>query len=383
MANPSAPPAEPEEPGATALPRTVRELEQARHAGAHLGWQLSVWHAGAPLVDAAGGVAEPGQPMTTSHRLPWLSMTKPVTATAVARAWEAGALELDDPVALHIPEFAVGGKERITLRHLLTHTAGIRGADRFRGPWDTMVASVLAVRPEPGWVPGQRAGYHSSGSFAVLGELVRRWTGVPFADHVQSEIFEPLSMGHCSLSLRTDDVAAGAELAPLFDTSSGAPRRRVDLDTPEARSWCLPGSSGRGPMSELVRLYAMFLQRGALDGVRILSSQTVDALSARQRAGMLDRTFGIVCDWGLGVFVDSGSLGRYSSPRAFGHGGAQSSVSFADPEHGLAVALALNGMPGFQAHYRLLERTCSAIYVDLGLAQEGDPGRPRPLPRTT
>lgn len=384
MANPSAPPVGPLDPGSTPLERTVRELEEGRRRGAHLGWQLSVWLDGAPLADLAGGEAEPGSPMTTSHRLPWLSMTKPVTATALARAWEAGALELDDPVAAHIPEFAVGGKERITLRHLLTHTGGIRGADRYRGPWDAMLASICAVRPEPGWVPGQRAGYHSSGSFAVLGEVVRRWAGVPFADHVRREIFEPLRMAHCSLSLSAGEaLTAAGSLAPLFDTSSGTPRRRDDAETPEARAWCLPGASGRGPMSELVRLYAMFLGRGTLDGVRILSSQTVDALSARQRVGMLDRTFGIVCDWGLGVFVDSGSLGRYCSPRAFGHGGAQSSVSFADPEHGLAVALVLNGMPGFAAHYRLLERTCSAIYLDLGLARDGDPGRPRPLPRTT
>jgi CubicO group peptidase (beta-lactamase class C family) len=373
-----------EQLGSPTLERALGELERARKAGLHLGWQLSVWHAPTGQVDLAGGEAEPGVPMTVDHRLPWLSMTKPVTATAVALEWEAGRLDLDQRVVEHVPEFAEGGKERITLRHLLTHTAGIRTADRYRGPWEVMLPAILAVRPEPGWVPGQRAGYHSSGSFAVLGEIVRRNAGRPFDDVVRRAIFEPLGMTACSLSLSPEAaMEADGLLAPLFDTSSGEPRRRVDLESPEARSWCLPGSSGRGPMRELVSLWRMFLGRGSLNGRRLLSPQTVEALSARHRVGMLDRTFGIVCDWGLGVFVDSGSLGRYCSPRAFGHGGAQSSVSFADPEHALAVALVVNGMPGFPAHYRMLEATCSAIYVDLGLANEGDPGRPRPLPRMT
>ena len=79
----------------------------------------------------------------------WLSSTKPTTAVALAQLWEQGLLDLDDPVARHIPEFAAQGKEGITLRHLLTHTAGLRMLDvGWPGdPWDEIIARICAMRP--------------------------------------------------------------------------------------------------------------------------------------------------------------------------------------------------------------------------------------------
>ena len=77
---------------------------------------------------------------------------------------------------------------------------------------------------------------------------------------------------------------------------------------------------------------------------------TVAAISARHRTEMLDETYGVVMDWGLGLVVDWYATGRYSSRRAFGHGGHQSSVAFCDPEHDLVVAVVCNGMPGRERH---------------------------------
>jgi CubicO group peptidase (beta-lactamase class C family) len=78
--------------------------------------------------------------------------------------------------------------------------------------------------------------------------------------------------------------------------------------------------------------------------------------------------------------VDHYGVGRHSSPRAFGHGGAYSSVAFCDPGYDLVAAYVCNGMPGDDRHHRRLDAVSSAIYVDLGIASADDPGRPKPYP---
>jgi CubicO group peptidase (beta-lactamase class C family) len=132
-------------------------------------------------------------------------------------------------------------------------------------------------------------------------------------------------------------------------------------------------------MRELGRFYEMLRRHGELDGVRLLSPQTVAAITARHRTGMHDETFGVVIDWGLGFIIDSAIYGRHSSPRTFGHGGARSSVGFHDPEADLVVTLVFNGMAERGRHYRRLAATCEAIYDDLGLADPGG-GLDRPVP---
>ena len=100
-------------------------------------------------------------------------------------------------------------------------------------------------------------------------------------------------------------------------------------------------------------------------------------MTGRHRVGLFDHTFRQVVDWGLGFMVDNNIHGienipypfsRYSSPRTFGHGGSQSSVGFADPEHGLAVGLIFNGSPGEIKHHFRIRETLAALYQDLGLA---------------
>jgi CubicO group peptidase (beta-lactamase class C family) len=100
-------------------------------------------------------------------------------------------------------------------------------------------------------------------------------------------------------------------------------------------------------------------------------------MKQRHREGVFDRTFQHTIDFGLGLIIDSNrygresvpyGFGRYCSEESFGHGGAQSSIGFADPEHRLAVSAAANGLPGEVKHNRRFRDLNSAIYQDLGLA---------------
>jgi CubicO group peptidase (beta-lactamase class C family) len=133
-------------------------------------------------------------------------------------------------------------------------------------------------------------------------------------------------------------------------------------------------------MRQLAWLYEALLAGGTLIGRRgsrrILGPQTVEAITARHRAGLFDHTFQHVLDWGLGVIVDSNQYGadtvpygygRLCSRRTFGHSGYRSTAAFADPVHRLAVALAFNGTPEADAHERRIRAVLEAVYRDLGL----------------
>ena len=152
------------------------------------------------------------------------------------------------------------------------------------------------------------------------------------------------------------------------------------FDGPAFLERCIPGGGGRGPLRQLGRLYEALLHRGELDGRRVLLPQTVEAMTARHRVGLYDETFHALCDWGLGFAIDAYAMGRHASPRAFGHGGALSAISFADPEHGLVAVVQTNGMCGNDDHYLRLDAVTTALYEDLGLAAAGAPGRDKPFP---
>jgi CubicO group peptidase (beta-lactamase class C family) len=101
------------------LPRTMQILQDGIDAGLHLGAQLYVWHADQVLADTALGESRPGVPMTADTINMWMSSGKPVSAIAALQLWERRLLDLDDPVAKHLPDFGARGKESITIRHLL------------------------------------------------------------------------------------------------------------------------------------------------------------------------------------------------------------------------------------------------------------------------
>jgi CubicO group peptidase (beta-lactamase class C family) len=325
--------------------------------------------------------------MTPDSMVVWFSMTKPTVAVAVAQQWERGHLELDDRVVDHLPEFAAHGKDTITLRHLLTHTAGIRDADWVSSCapgtayWDETIAGMCAIAPEAGWVPGERAGYHLTSGMTLLAEIVHRRDGRRFEQYARDEVYEPLGMNDCWVGMPAARAAEYADrLGTMHSTASGSAVPLDDFDRAEQLERCAPGGGGRGPMRQLARLYEALLGRGELDGRRVLTPQTVEAITARHRVGLYDETYHVPCDWGLGFAIDAYNMGRHASPRAFGHGGALSAVSFADPEHGLVAVAQTNGMCSNDDHYLRLDAITSALYEDLGLAPTGAPGRAKPFP---
>jgi CubicO group peptidase (beta-lactamase class C family) len=303
---------------------------------------------------------------------------------AVAQLWERGALNLDDPVTRFVPEFGAGGKEEVTIRHLLTHTGGVRTGDKcdHGKAWPEIIECICHAPLEANWAPGKRAGYQPSASWYVLGEIIRRVDGRPCELYVREEVFAACGMDDSWIALPVSDYRRyGDRVALVYHTERGSPSPHRRWNVESEAAVCRPGRNGRGPISDLGRFYGVLLRLRqsegfAAHGKPLVQPETVRALTTRQRVGMFDDTFQHVLDWGLGFSIDSNrygkettpyGYGRYCSEEAFGHSGAQSSCAFADPAHGLVVAWVCNGMPGESRHQRRARELNSAIYQDLGL----------------
>jgi CubicO group peptidase (beta-lactamase class C family) len=356
----------------------ISALENGISSKLHIGAQASVQMDGSTIADIAIGESRPNVPMTADTLMIWLSSTKPITAICIAQLWERGLLGLDDPVIKFIPEFSGGGKDAITIRHMLVHTAGIRAAaNNFtRDSWEVTIDKICKSSVEPGWVPGKKAGYHVASTWFLLGELVRRIDGRSFDRYVREEIFLPLKMMDSWVGMPVENYMAYGDRIGIMQNTDPAFKPPHAWDTPEMAALCKPGGNGRGPMRELVRFYQMLLNGGSLDGVRIVSPQTVEAMTARHRVGMYDHSFKHIMDWGLGFIVNNNQYGidtiRYgygphASWRTYGHSGHRSSIAFADPKYGLAVALVFNGTPADAVHDMRMRSVLTAIYEDLGL----------------
>lgn len=362
------------------IPRTTDLIARQVELRLHIGAQVFVSRGSQIVADFAIGESRPGVAMTPETLMLWMSATKPTASVAIGQLWEHGLLELDDPVARHVPEFAQNGKERITIRHILTHTAGIRWIETGwpHASFEQVVARVCAMGPERDWVPGRKAGYSAYVSWYILGEIVQRLTGRDYAQYIRDQIFLPLGMTDCWIAMPPEVYHGYGDRLGIMQKTEAGQVVDLGLDTEAACTNPRPSGSGHGPMRQLARFYQMLLARGSVDGNRILLPQTVEALTARHRAGMYDHTFKHVLDFGLGFVLNSNQYGietvpygygPHASPRTFGHSGMQSSCAFADPENDVAFAIVFNGTPGEAAHDQRIREVLTMMYEELGITQ--------------
>lgn len=361
------------------LPRLCAVIDEGIVVGLHTGAQVYANLAGEVVADFGRGEARAGVSMTADTIMLWMSAGKPVTSAAIMQLVDRGLVALDDPIERVIPQFAANGKETYTLRHLLTHTVGLRWTDVTSADlsWDEIVAKLCAAKPERNWAPGERAGYHPSTTWFILAEVVQRLTGQQFPDYVRQEIFLPLGMNDSWSGIPINEYLAYGDRIGIIMHTDKQPPVPQRYESPEAASRCAPSGNTRGPMHDLGRFYQMLLGGGQLNGRRVLSEDAVRQMTQRQRVGMFDETFRHTMDWGLGLIIDSNQYGidtvpygygRYSSADSFGHGGSQSSIAFADPQRQLAAAVVFNGMPGEGKHNLRMRAALAALHEDLGIA---------------
>ncbi|WP_375478769.1 serine hydrolase domain-containing protein [uncultured Jatrophihabitans sp.] len=342
----------------------VRELFDAILAhdddDGELGGAVAAQVAGRTVVDLWGGVADgrSGRAWQRDTACVAFSATKAVTAAAALLLAERGAVSLANAVATWWPEFAAAGKDGVTGVHLLTHQAGLpffeRPIDAAQAADFDALAAELA-RQAPQWPPGSAHGYHATTFGWLVGELIRRASGVSVREFVHAELGADLHIGVAADALDGSDgparIAAGRpsvvdELpAPKADAGRLVAATR-DPSSPFSRSTGNPAASfnspalltAQWPAANLVvtaRALADFYAR--LTAGRILAPATIrDAVRERVRGP--DRTLVLESAFGLGFMLPSASLflPSLARPTAFGHPGASGALGLGDLERQVA-----------------------------------------------
>jgi hypothetical protein len=299
-------------------------------------------------------LAGPDEVPSTASVIYLASITKPVTAIAVMQLVDESRLDLDAPIARVIPELRGSGRERITMRHLLTHTSGLADGDHMRlakerPGWDRQLAMVLAQTPE--WEPGTRYRY-ATDPFMLVGETIARLTGMPYADAVRKRILEPLGMRDTTF----DPRPFRGRVMPVVGLPMKNPITREVLFRFSARS-TMPGCGLFSTADDLLRLGRALLPRRGQDSPRILSQARIDEMLTEQTIGIpMIREDGTRVEphyalgWGKrhgggsaggsGTDDDDGPIP--ASPLAAGHGGASGTRIHIDPARDL-VTVFLSG----------------------------------------
>ncbi|MFF2852102.1 serine hydrolase domain-containing protein [Streptomyces sp. NPDC058001] len=299
-------------------------LEKNLASGADVGASVAVMHEGRPVVDLWGGWVD------QAHTRPWSrdtitnvwSNTKTVTALAALILIDRGELDPYAPVATYWPEFAANGKERIEVRHILSHTSGVAGWDMpvtMDDVYDPDRSVELLAAQAPWWEPGTAGGYHGLSIGHLVGELVRRVTGMSLGKFVAREIAGPLGADfHIGLPESEDPRISPLILpppSPAFDealadmdkNSVGYKLTVAGLATDPATTWdvqwrrseiCGAGN-GHGNARSLATIQAIVSHGGEFQGVRLLSQKTCDLIFQEQAKGV-DLYLGLPIRWGVG-----------------------------------------------------------------------------------
>ena len=370
-------------------PERVRQLFDAHlDAGLHHGAQLAVYDGTTPVLDVAGGVTGPeGRETTASQKHLLFSCTKPYAGACLHHLRDRGMVDYDDRVVDHWPEFDRGddGKAEVTVRHVLSHQAGLpttgfEERPEEWGDWDRAVEAMEEA--DLVFAPGETAAYHSLSYGFLVGELVRRASGTAVDEYAREHVFEPLGMDDTSIGL-PDDVSA-EEVATLvgfepYDScrESGAgldtgPKDAAALFNREAvQRATIPAATGIGTARDMARFYACLANGGELDGVRILSEETVGEATPCQVEVEHDGTMGVPRRYALGFECGGTAWDKYGSlsPRTvFGHGGLGSIVGWGQ-SGGLAMAYVTNGIRHEYEHGARVNAMADAVRTVFGPAR--------------
>lgn len=335
------------------------------------GAALCVQVGGETVVDIWAGVAdrEGQQAWHSDTILNLFSCTKPFTAVTALQLVAEGKLELDVPVARYWPEFAAAGKQRITLRHLLSHQAGLP-AIRQSLPaealydWQAMTAALAAETPW--WALGEGHGYAPITFGWLVGELLRRVEGRGPGESIVARTAKPLGLDfHVGLADEEfhrvatisrgkgnlGDAAAQRMLKTMMSDAqamttrafTNPPSIMTSTNKPEWRRMQQPAANGHGNARSLAGFYS-----GLLDG-SLLDSELLAELTREHSVGD-DRTLLTPTRFGLGCMLDQPGVANATygmGPGAFGHPGAGGTTGFADPERDVAMGFVTNNLGPF------------------------------------
>ncbi|OPX06494.1 lipase LipE [Mycobacterium sp. AT1] len=361
-------------------PGSVERIWQAtRHwysAGMHPAIQVCIRHRGRVVLDRAighgwgNGPQDPADaekiPVTTETPFCVYSAAKAMTTTVFHLLAERGAFSLDDLVCEYLPTYTSHRKDRTTIRHVLTHSAGVPFAT---GPKpdlkrmnDSEYAREMLGNLRTIYPPGMVHVYHALTWGPLTREIVSAATGKDIRDVLADEILNPLGFRWTNYGVAPQDVplvapshATGsplpAPIAAAFKLAIGGTTHQIIpfTNTPKFLTSVVPSSSTVSTAHELSRFAEMLRRGGELDGVRVMAPETLRAATALARRLRPDIAMGLMpMRWGTGYMLGSKRFGPFglNAPAAFGHTGLVDIAVWADPERDLAVGVVSSGKPG-------------------------------------
>jgi CubicO group peptidase (beta-lactamase class C family) len=345
----------------------LRELFASKlESGEDLGASLALNIDGEMVVDLWGGWAD------EARTVPWgentianvFSTTKAMTSLAALVLVDRGELDLDAPVARYWPEFATRGKAGIKVRHLLSHTSGVSGWEQpisLDDVYDWEKTTTLLAAQAPWWEPGTASGYHMLNYGHLIGEVIRRITGQRlgefFAAHIAGSLGADFHIG-----LPPSEFHRVANVVPPPAVPADAPQfdpTQLDPNSVAFKTWTNPtmpagmkwswterwrradigAANGHGNARSLARLQSAVACGGEVDGVRLLSPQTIDRIFEVQSNG-IDLVIGMPLRIGVGYcLLPEGQVCCW--------GGTGGSLVVVDVDRRLTFAYVMNKMaPG-------------------------------------
>ena len=300
--------------------KEVRDALEANLAsGEELGASIAINVDGENVLDIWGGWRDEAQsqPWAEDTIVNVWSTTKTVTSLAALMLVAAGELDVFAPVARYWPEFAAAGKEGVEVRHLLSHTSGVSGLDQPAVmddlyDWDGSTRRLAAQAPW--WKPGSASGYHALVFGHLIGEVVRRVSGLSLKQFVADRIAGPLAADF-QIGARAGDAGriapvvppppldidlAGLDMdSPAIRTFTGPPVDATAANTDAWRAADIGGANGHGNARSVARMLSAVSLGGSVDGVQLLSPEIIDLIFEEQATGV-DLVLGLPLRFGIG-----------------------------------------------------------------------------------
>jgi CubicO group peptidase (beta-lactamase class C family) len=339
----------------------IERFRRQAAAGIFPGGQLVVARHGVVAVDEAVGVArgfrpdegEPEVPFTRQTKSCVFSAGKPLVAVAIALLESRGLCDVSRPVAAFFSEFAQNGKSEITVLDVLLHRSGLflcqieRDYRRF-GDWEGVMERIAAATPA---FPRGTLAYQPMGFGWILGEVVRRVSSLPIERFLERELLAPAGLSDLRLGVPADEVP---ELARSYWVDEKPPMLAGEVmegfetaqNSVEQLTAVLPGAGTVGTARSLAAFYSWLLAGApAVSGGALIRPEVLARYLTRQTGG-IDRTVRVPIvlgrGFGLGWFWPH-PYGWWRTSACYGHAGNFSTIGWADPTTGCAVAIVTNG----------------------------------------
>jgi CubicO group peptidase (beta-lactamase class C family) len=303
-----------------------------------------------------GGVEKPWERDTIINV--W-STTKTMTALSALVLHDRGEIDVDAPVATYWPEFAANGKEGVLVRHLMSHSAGLSGWQEpiaMEDLYDWEKATSLLAAQAPWWEPGTQSGYHAITQGYLVGEVVRRASGLSVGEFFAKEIAGPLGADFfIGTPAEADDRVAHVIPPPPLSIDG------IDPDSIMARTFAnppmdaaasmtipwrraeIPAAGGHGNARSVATAQAVVSHGGELNGVKLLSQSTIDRIFDVQTYGQ-DLILPMVAKLGIGYGLTSAELPLGPNPRTCFWGGWGGSLAINDLDARMTFSYVMNKM---------------------------------------